>query len=59
MKASSVIELIFGIIMICLFLLPWLVFKDIKTADWIALALGVLNLIFFAVSLKNNKSVEE
>ena len=55
MSKTAVIELIAGIILICLFLISWLVFKNIKTSDWIALILGVLDLIIFALTIKKAK----
>ena len=55
MKASSVIELIAGIILIGLFMLSWLVFKNIKVTDWLALAFGVVDLVYFALTIKQGK----
>ena len=40
MSKKALIVLIVGIIMICLFLVSWLVFKNIKTSDWVALVVG-------------------
>lgn len=55
MSKSALIELIVGIILLGLFLISWLVFKNIKVSDWISLALGVLDLIAFAFTLKKEK----
>ena len=52
---TAIVELIVGIILICLFLISWLVFKNIKASDWIALVLGVLDLIIFALTIKKEK----
>ena len=51
----SYLAKIAGIIQIRLFLISWLVFKNIKTSDWIALALGVLDLIVFTLTIKKEK----
>lgn len=55
MSKTAIVELIVGIILICLFLISWLVFKNIKASDWIALVLGVLDLIIFALTIKKEK----
>ncbi len=52
MNRNLWIQLIATIILIGLFLVSWLVFNNIKTTDWIILALGILNLIFFVIRLK-------
>ena len=52
---SALVELIVGIILICLFLPSWLVFKNIKPSDWGALGLGNLDLIIFALTIKKEK----
>ncbi len=45
MNKTSWLELITGIILIVMFLVSWLVFKNIKPFDWVILLLGVLDLI--------------
>lgn len=55
MSKSALIELIAGIILVGLFLVSWLVFKNIRTTDWISLASGVLYLIAFAIRSKKEK----
>jgi hypothetical protein len=55
MNKNSMIQLIVAIIAFGLFLVSWLVFKNIKTSDWIILAVGVLDLIVFFLGLKKNK----
>lgn len=55
MSKNSMIQLIVAIIAFGLFLLSWLVFKKIKTTDWVILAVGVLDLIVFFLGLKKNK----
>ena len=55
MSRNAIIELVAGIILIGLFLIAWLVFKNIKSSDWIALVLGVLDLICFAITVNREK----
>jgi hypothetical protein len=55
MNKNSIIQLIVAIIAFGLFLVSWLVFKNIKTSDWIILVVGVLDLIVFFLGLKKNK----
>ncbi len=55
MNKRALVELIVGIVLICLFLISWLVFKNIKTSDWIALGLGILDLGLFVYSCKKGK----
>ena len=55
MKIAAMIELIFAIILIGVFMLSLLVFKDIMIIDWIVLAFGVLNLAYY-ISMKKGKS---
>ncbi len=55
MNKKSLVFLIVGIVLVCLFLVSWLVFKNIKTTDWLCLILGVLDLGFFAYTLKKDK----
>lgn len=52
MNKNSIIQLIVAVIA---FVLSWLVFKNIKTSDWVILAVGVLDLIVFFLGLKKNK----
>ncbi len=49
---NSIINLIVAIISLGLFAVSWLVFKNIKTFDWVILAIGVLDLIGFFYELK-------
>ncbi len=55
MDKNSWITLIVGIILIGFFMVSWLVFKNLKTSDWVALILGILDLIIFALRLNKNK----
>lgn len=55
MNKNSIIQLIVAIVAFGLFLLSWLVFKNIKISDWVILAVGVLDLIVFFLGLKKNK----
>ena len=55
MSKNSIVQLIIAIIAFGLFLMAWLVFKNIKTSDWIILLVGVLDLIVFFLGLKKNK----
>ena len=55
MSKRTIIELIVGIILVCLFLISWLVFKNIKSSDWIALLIGVLNLGLFVYYYKEDR----
>ncbi len=55
MSKRALVLLIVGIILVCLFLIAWLVFKNIQTSDWISLILGVLDLGLFAYTLKKDK----
>ena len=55
MSKNALVELIVGIVLICLFLISWLVFKNIKTTDWIALGIGILDLGLFAYTYKKEK----
>ena len=55
MNRNSIIQLIVAIVAFGLFLLSWLVFKNIKISDWVILAVGVLDLIVFFLGLKKNK----
>ncbi len=54
MNKKSLIELIAGIVLICLFLISWLVFKNIKPFDWVLLGLGILDLGYFAYTYKKD-----
>lgn len=40
MSKRSLVELVVGIILVGFFLVSWLVFKNIKTSDWVALLLS-------------------
>ena len=53
---DSIIQLIVAAIAFCLFLISWLVFKNIKISDWIILAVGVLDLIVFFIGLGKKKN---
>ncbi len=55
MNKDSIIQLIVAIVAFGLFLISWLVFKNIKTFDWVILALGVVDLIIFYIGLNKNK----
>ena len=55
MNKNSIIQLLVAIFAFGLFCLSWLVFKNIKTTDWVILAVGVLDLIVFFMGLKKNK----
>ena len=55
MNKDSIIQLLVAIFAFGLFCLSWLVFKNIKTTDWVILAVGVLDLIVFLMGLKKNK----
>ncbi len=56
MSKRALVELIVGIILVCIFLISWLVFKNIKTSDWVALGLGVVDLVCFAYTcIKDRK----
>ena len=55
MNKNSIIQLIVAIFAFGLFLLSWLVFKNIKISDWVILAVGILDLIVFFLGLKKNK----
>ena len=55
MSKNSIIQLIVAIIAFGLFLLSWLVFKNIKISDWVILAVGFLDLIVFFLGLKKDK----
>lgn len=52
MNKNTWILLIVGIILIGLFMISWLVFKNLKVSDWIALGLGILDLVILVISLK-------
>ena len=52
MSKRAIIYLIVAIIAFGLFLVSWLVFKNIKLSDWIILAVGVLDLVVFFLELK-------
>ncbi len=55
MSKRALVELIIGIFLICLFLISWLVFKNIKTSDWIALGIGIVDLGLFVYTCKRDK----
>lgn len=52
MNKNTWILLIVGIILIGLFMISWLVFKNLKVSDWIALGIGILDLVILVISLK-------
>ncbi len=56
MSRNSIIQLIVAAFAFCLFLISWLVFKNIKISDWIILAVGVLDLIVFFIGLGKEKN---
>ena len=58
MNKQSVLQLIIAIVAIGLFLISWLVFRNIKTSDWIILIVGVLDLIVFFLGLKKDKKTQ-
>ena len=55
MDKNSWIQLIVGIILIGLFMVSWLAFKNIKITDWICLAVGILDLVIFVLYLSKKK----
>ena len=55
MSRHAIVELIVAVVLIGLFLISWLVFKNIKTSDWISLGIGILDLILFAYTMKKDK----
>lgn len=55
MNKNSLIQLFVAIVAFGLFLLAWLVFKNVNTTDWIILGVGILDLIVFFLGLKKNK----
>ena len=56
MRKQSLVLLVVSILLIGLFLVSALVFKNIKVSDWCSLAGGVLFLVAFAFSLKSRSS---
>ena len=55
MSKNSIIQLIVAIITLGLFLMAWLVFKNINVTDWLLLAVGILDLISFFLGLGKDK----
>ena len=55
MSKRAIIELIAAIVLIGLFLISWLVFKNIKLSDWISLLIGVLDLGLFVYDCTTNR----
>ncbi|MCR4871715.1 MAG: hypothetical protein K5859_10540 [Atopobiaceae bacterium] len=55
MRKQSLVLLVVSILLIGLFLVSALVFKNIKVSDWCSLAGGVLLLVAFAFSLKKQE----
>ena len=55
MSKNSIIQLIIAIITLGLFLVAWLVFKNITVTDWVILVVGILDLVSFFLSLKKDK----
>ncbi len=55
MSRDSIIQLIVAVIAFVLFLISWLVFKNIKLTDWIILVVGILDLIVFFIGLGKKK----
>ena len=55
MSKRAIIELIIAIVLIGLFLISWLVFKNIKASDWISLFLGVVDLGLFVYDCTTNR----
>ena len=55
MDKNSWIQLIVGIILIGLFMVSWLAFKNIKITDWNCLAVGILDRVIFGLYLSKKK----
>lgn len=55
MSKNSIIQLVVAIITLGMFLMAWLVFKNIKVTDWLILAVGILDLITFFIGLRKEK----
>ena len=55
MSKNSIIQLIVAIITLGLFLISWLVFKNIKVTDWLLLVVGILDLVSFFIGLGKDK----
>ena len=55
MSKRAIIELIVALISFGLFLISWLVFKNVKFSDWIILIVGCLDLVAFSLELKKGK----
>ncbi len=55
MSKRALVLLIVGIFLIGLFLISWLVFKNITMSDWLSLILGVLDFGLFVYTLKKDK----
>lgn len=56
MEKNAVILLIVSIIAFVLFLVSWLVLKNIKPIDWVVLALGIADLIILFADLEKGKN---
>ena len=56
MDKNSWIQLIVAIVLIGMFMVSWLIFKNIKTSDWVCLVFGILDLIIFVLYLNKKKS---
>ena len=55
MSKNSIIQLIVALITLGMFLMAWLVFKNIKATDWLLLAIGILDLITFFMGLGKDR----
>lgn len=55
MDKNSWIQLIIAIVLIGMFMVSWLIFKNIKISDWVCLVIGILDLIIFVLNLNKKK----
>lgn len=55
---NNTIMLIAGIIMVCLFLISWLVFKHITVIDWLILGLGIVDIAYFVYVSTKGKNIQ-
>lgn len=55
MDKNAWIQLIVAIVLIGMFMVSWLIFKNIKTSDWVCLVFGILDLIIFVLYLNKKK----
>lgn len=55
-KKNGMILLICAVVAFVLFLISWLVFRNVKPADWIILAIGAADLcVYFLIQKKEKK----